>query len=79
MARRLAFLAPYFRTENAFRRTTYGSELQVASQYVRTLLPRRTTSFCTPTKLDEPLRLRISAHRRRGLCFASPNFASNFL
>ena len=79
MASRLAFLAPYFHTENSFRRTTCGFGLQTALQYFRTSPLRRTTIFCTPTMLDEPLRLRISAHRRRGICFASPNFASNFL
>ena len=78
MASRLAFLAPYFRTEKTFRLTTYGFGLQVAFQYVRTLPSRCTTSFCTPTMLHEPLRRRISAHRRRGVCFASPNFESNF-
>jgi len=78
MASSLAFLAPYFRTEKTFRATTYGSGLQVAFQYVRGGQNRQSTSFCTPTTLDEPLRLRISAHRRRGICFASPNFASNF-
>ena len=78
MASRLAFLDPYSSTENAFRATTYGFGLQVAFQYVLTLPPRRTTIFCTPTMPDEPLRLRISAYRRRGVFFASPNFESNF-
>jgi hypothetical protein len=78
MASRLAFLAPNFRTENHFRRTTYGSGLQVAFQYVRGRVDRRSTSFCTPTMPDELLRLRISAHQRRNICLGGPNFASNF-
>jgi hypothetical protein len=78
MASRLAFLAPNFRTENHFRRTTYGFGLQVAFQYVRGRVDRRSTNFCTPTMPDEPLRLRISAHQRRNICLGGPNFASNF-
>src|ERR1039458_2513188 len=78
MASRLAFLAPNFRTENHFRRTTYGFGLQVAFQYVRGRLDRRSTSFCTPTMPDELLRRRISAHQRRNICLGGPNFASNF-
>jgi hypothetical protein len=77
MANSLAFLAPYFRIENIFRATTYGSGLQVAFQYFRTLPARRTTVFW-PTMLDEPLRRRISAHQRRDIRFGGPNFASNF-
>lgn len=78
MASCLAFLAPNFFAENHFRRTTYGSGLQVAFQYVRGGQNRQSTSFCTPTMLDEPLRLRISAHQRRNICLGGPNFASNF-
>lgn len=78
MASRLAFLDPNSQNENVFRRTTYGFGLQVASQYFRTSPLRRTTSFCTPTMPDEPLRLRISAHQRRCIRIGGPNFASNF-
>src|ERR1017187_10024360 len=78
MASSLAFLDPNSQNENAFRRTTYGSGLQVAIQYFRTSPLRRRTCFCTPTMPDEPLRLRISAHQRRNICLGGPNFASNF-
>jgi hypothetical protein len=78
MASRLAFRDPNNQNENVFRRTTYGSGLQVAIQYFRTSPPRRITTFCTPTMLDEPLRLRISAHQRRRIRIGGPNFASNF-
>jgi hypothetical protein len=78
MASRLAFFAPNFFTENAFRRTTYGSGLQVAFQYVRGGQNRQSTNFCTPTMPDEPLRRGSSAHQRRDLCFGRPSFASNF-
>jgi hypothetical protein len=78
MASRLAFLDPNTQNENAFRRTTYGFGLQVATQYFRTSPLRRTTSLCTPTMLDDPLRLRISAHQRRCNRIGGPNFASNF-
>ena len=74
MASCLAFFAPNFRTENCFRRTTYGSGLQFAFQYVRIGQDPQSTNRCTPTMPDEPLRLRISAHRRRviGLnCFSN--------
>jgi hypothetical protein len=78
MASRLAFLDPNFQNENAFRRTTYGFGLQVAAQYFRTSPLRRTTTRCTPTMLDDPLRLRSSAHQRRRIRIGGPNFASNF-
>lgn len=44
MASRLAFSAPWLRTENHRRATTYGSGLQIAIQYLRTRRPRRTTT-----------------------------------
>ena len=65
MASCLAFFAPNFRTENCFRRTTYGSGLQFAFQYVRIGQDPQSTNRCTPTMPDEPLRRRISDHRRR--------------
>ena len=65
MASRLAFLAPNFRTENCFRRTTYGLGLQVAFQTVRGCANRLSTNRWTPTMPEEPLRRRSSAHRRR--------------
>jgi hypothetical protein len=78
MASRLAFFAPSFFTENAFRRTTYGSGLQVAIQYVRGRVDRRSTILCTPMIPDRPRRRRSSAHQRRDLCFGRPSFRSNF-
>lgn len=76
-ASRLAFRAPNFFSENIFRRTTCGSGLQVAFQYVTGRLDRRTTILCTPTMLHEPFRRQISAQARRGLCTGIPNFAVN--
>jgi hypothetical protein len=65
MASHLAFLAPNFRTENHFRRTTYGFGLQVAFQYDRSGQDRQFTNRCTPMMPDRPRRRGSSAHRRR--------------
>lgn len=78
MASRLAFRAPNFRTENSFRRTTYGFGLQFALQTILGLANRRSTILCTPTMRDELLRRGSSAHQRRDFCCGRPNFASNF-
>ena len=75
MASCLAFFAPNFRTENCFRRTTYGSGLQFAFQYVRIGQDPQSTNRCTPTMPDEPLRRGSSAHFLRDIC---PNLASSF-
>ena len=77
MASRLAFFDPYTQKENAFLRATYGFGLQVATQYCRVSPLRRFTILCTPTMLDDPLRLRISAHQRRCIRIGGPNFVSN--
>ena len=78
IASRRAFRAPNFFCENCFFRTTYGSGLHVAFQYVRGRLNHRSTTFCTPTVPVEPLRRRIFAQSRRDICTGVPNLAANF-
>jgi hypothetical protein len=79
MANSLALLYPCFRTENCFLAITYGLGLHVAFQYSRTLPPRRTINFCTPTIPDELFRRGNSAHQRRDFRLGGPNFAINIL
>jgi len=72
-----AFFDPNSQNENNFCRATYGFGLQVAFQYFRTSPWRRTTTFCRPTMLDDPLRLGICAHQLRRFRAGGPHFASN--